>query len=122
MITKEFVEKDGRLVCRATFTLPNRLWVESVHLVGDFNGWDHTSHPFLRAPDGSYSITLDLECGRTYQFRYLADGRQWMNDNQADGNVPNPFGSSNCLLITETAFKPYRDEEETRREHERDHR
>jgi 1,4-alpha-glucan branching enzyme len=121
MIRKEFVQRDGAVVCRATFRLPSKLWADSVYLVGDFNNWNKTSHPLVCAPDGTCAVTVEFEVGRYYQFRYLADGQQWVNDNQADAYVPNPYGTSNCVLITDPAFVPYRDEEEKRREGERNH-
>lgn len=43
------------------------------------------------------------------QFRYLVDGQEWINDSQADAYIYNPYGTSNCLLITDLAFNPYRD-------------
>jgi hypothetical protein len=106
MISKEFVEKKGKVVCRVTFALPTQMWAESIYVVGDFDGWDQSDHKFRRLADGSYSITLELDCRRTYEFRYLDEGGIWLNDNRADGFVPNPFGTTNCLLITDPADKP----------------
>ena len=101
MIRKSFIQKDGSLICRATFTLPSSFWADTIHLVGDFNSWSTTSLPFGRGWDGSWTLTLDLECGRSYQFRYLVDGRDWTNDGQADAYVANPYGTDNCVLIAE---------------------
>jgi hypothetical protein len=100
VIAKEFVRRDGRVLCRVTFSLPTKMWSESIYLVGDFNGWSQTAHRFIRSADGTYSVTLELECGRTYQFRYLEEGHNWLNDSQADGCVPNSYGGANCLLDT----------------------
>jgi len=110
MIHKAFVEKEGTLVARVTFSLPSSLWADQIYLVGDFNDWNQYSLPFGRERDGAWSLTMDFECGRTYQFRYLCDGRDWMNDNQADAYIYNPYGSNNCVLITDPAFKPHRGE------------
>jgi hypothetical protein len=41
------------------------------------------------------AVPRDLELGRAFQFRYLRDGEVWLNDNQADAYVPNPYGSDN---------------------------
>ena len=46
-----------------------------------------------------WTITVDLELNREYQFRYLKDG-EWMNDNQADAYAQNPYGSDNFVVVT----------------------
>jgi 1,4-alpha-glucan branching enzyme len=100
VIEKRFVKSRGKSVVRVTFSLPSSTWACQVNLVGDFNSWNRTSHPLQQDKDGKWTITLDLEPGRTYEFRYLADGTEWANDNQADGTVPNPYGASNSLVVT----------------------
>jgi hypothetical protein len=63
--------------------------------------------PFL---EEEWTLTVDLEVGRCYQFRYRRDG-EWINDGQADGYVHNRFGSDNFLVVTDPKFKPYADGE-----------
>ncbi|MDX2286769.1 MAG: isoamylase early set domain-containing protein [Bacteroidia bacterium] len=67
---------------------------DSVFLVGDFNDWDQQAEPMAKQKNGSFSTTLDLEQGRSYQFRYLLDGTTWQNDSEADGQAPTPFGDA----------------------------
>ncbi len=107
MIEKTYVEKEGTMVARVSFRLPHSTWATCVHLVGDFNEWDRTSHPFVNDRDGSWSITEDFPCGRAYQFRYLIDGQDWINDGQADAYIYNQYGSDNCVLITDPQFQRY---------------
>jgi hypothetical protein len=57
-----------------------------------------------------WTLTVDLEVGRCYQFRYRRDG-EWINDGQADGYVHNRFGSDNFLVVTDPKSKPYADGE-----------
>jgi 1,4-alpha-glucan branching enzyme len=110
MIQKVFIETDRGPVARVTFSLPDSMWAEEVYLVGDFNGWNYTSHPFQRDRQGNWSLTVELELGRAYQFRYLRDGRDWMNDSQADACVHTRYGSDNFVVITDPHFKQYCDE------------
>jgi 1,4-alpha-glucan branching enzyme len=107
MMEKTFVEKDGSLVAHVKFSLPSSTWASTVHLVGDFNEWDLTSHPFNNDRDGDWTISLDFPCGRAYQFRYLIDGQDWINEGQADAYVYNQYGSDNCVLITDPTFRRY---------------
>jgi len=67
--------------------------------MGEFNDWQ-TSQAMRRQKDGSWRITVDLEPGREYQFRYLVDGQRWLNDPQADNYVPNPYGDQNSVVVT----------------------
>jgi len=107
MIHKTFVETDGRPMARVTFAMPNSTWVDAVYLVGDFNDWNRTSHPLERDREGHWHLTLDLDLGRAYQFRYLRDGEEWINDNQADAHVSNPYGGANSVIITDPDFVPF---------------
>lgn len=74
---------------------------KKVFLVGDFNQWDTEARPMRKQKNGSYSITMDLELGREYQFRYLtADGR-WLNDPDADRYEFNEYaGTENSVVST----------------------
>lgn len=90
-----------RPVCKATFTLPPLAHdsVEKVSLIGDFNGWDANAMPMKRRKDGSWSVKIELEPGREYQFLYQLDGERYANDNAADAYVPNPFGTGENSVI-----------------------
>lgn len=88
---------EGRRVT-VTFQLPATIWAERVNLVGDFNDWSCHAHPLERTDDDTWKITIELEKGNSYQFRYLIDGQHWQNDWNADRYVPNPFGGDNSVL------------------------
>ena len=99
MIIKSKGSKQGQIA--ATFQLPEAVSAETVHVVGDFNDWSRHSHALTRCADGrGWRATVELEQGRTYQFRYLINGKTWQNDWQADGYAPNPFGGENSVLET----------------------
>ena len=113
MIHKTFVEENEQIRARITFTLPDTIWADRITLVGDFNGWDLHSHPFTRTRAGEWTITLELEPSRAYQFRYLQGNNQWINDPAADAYVHNIYGSDNSVVITDPNFKPHCDERKT---------
>ncbi len=88
-------------VCKVTFTLPEAIKAETAYLVGDFNNWDEKATPMkMVKKSGQFSIALDLETGREYQFRYLVNGTEWHNDWHADKYVPNPFSGDNSVVTT----------------------
>ncbi|PJF41244.1 MAG: glycoside hydrolase [Chloroflexi bacterium] len=92
--------------CKVTFYFPSQLsktsvLAETVNLVGDFNGWSETETPMTKLEDGRFSVTLELERGREYQFRYLVNHSEWHNDWQADKYVPNPFMGDNSVIVVD---------------------
>lgn len=84
-----------------TFELPSTVWAEQVALVGEFNNWDKQRDFLIQdRNDAIWRITLELEVGRHYQFRYLVNGVDWHNDWSADAYVPNQQGTDNSVVIT----------------------
>lgn len=95
MLKKSYTQS-GR--CRVTFELPAEASAETATLVGEFNDWDKTAHPMSKRKDGRFSITLTLDAGRQYRFRYWLDGGRWENDWEADAYVPNDFGTEDSVV------------------------
>jgi 1,4-alpha-glucan branching enzyme len=81
--------------CQVTFTMPKEAVqsAQTVHLAGDFNNWDTTATPLKKQKSGDFSVTLDLQTGQEYQYRYLLDGKTWVNDWKADRYQPSPIGN-----------------------------
>lgn len=97
MIEKEPANKPNRV--RVTFLLPSNLWADRVNLVGEFNDWDTMATPMSRSrADANWRVTVELEAGRRYKFRYLVDGKEWLNDWHADDHAENPYGSYDSVL------------------------
>src|SRR6267142_6853456 len=51
---------------------------QSVYLVGDFNGWDPTSHSMRRRVDGWWFIEVQLSHGH-HRYRFLVDGKPMLD-------------------------------------------
>ena len=88
-------------VCKVTFSLPKEATksAKSVHLVGEFNNWEVSATPMKKMKDGSFQAIMQLEPGRSYQFRYLIDGEKWENDWTADHYVPSSFGAAENSVV-----------------------
>ena len=88
-------------VCKVTFKLPKEAAKSAgkVTIVGEFNHWDTEATPMKKLKDGSFTVTLDLEKDREYQYRYLIDGTRWENDWKADKYVPSGGGSDNSVVV-----------------------
>jgi len=87
-------------ICKVTFYSPAQVQAETVHLVGDFNAWNETSDPMKLLKDGRFSLVLELESGKEFQFRYLVNGTEWHNDWEADKYATNPFSGDNSVVTT----------------------
>ena len=91
-----------KALCKVTFMLPciAAPGAGLVCIVGDFNNWSIISDPMKRQKSGDFTITLDLEPGRQYQYRYLIDESRWENDWWADAYVTTPYGDcENSVVI-----------------------
>lgn len=103
MFTKKYLK--SRNVCHTTFELtdkelPKGIRFETVSLVGEFNGWNPKIALMKRSKNKAYKAVVDLEPNQRFQFRYLANGKQWFNDQHADAYVASGNGEENCVIIT----------------------
>jgi len=98
-IRKQFLK--SRPICKVTFKIPEEIGngAKYVHLVGEFNDWSTSATPMKHLKSGTFSVTIDLETGRSYQFRYLIGQSHWTNDPEADDELPTPFGESRNSVI-----------------------
>lgn len=91
----------SRPVCKVTFKLPKAasLGAQQVCVVGDFNGWNKETHAMNRLKNGTFTLTLELQKGKDYRFRYLIDRHIWENDWCADKYVPNRYGCDDSVVM-----------------------
>ena len=99
-IEKQILQKNN--LCKVKFSVTKEVaeTAKSAHLVGDFNDWDTSAIPMKKTKGGSYFVSLELETGKEYQFRYLLDNQRWENDISADKFVPNGFGDSENSVLS----------------------
>jgi len=106
-LRKKYLKKGQ--VCQVMFVLPKEAVqsANTVHVVGDFNNWDTTATPLKKQESGDFSVTLELESGKEYQFRYLLDGKIWENDWKADKYEPSPAGNcENSVAVVQRGAGP----------------
>ncbi|MFH1153599.1 MAG: isoamylase early set domain-containing protein [Pseudomonadota bacterium] len=87
--------------CKTTFILSKEAAgnAEYVNIVGDFNNWDRAASPMKRLKNGSFTIDINLACGREYQYRFLMDGITWENDWAADSYIPSPMDACDNSVV-----------------------
>lgn len=84
---------------KVTFTLPKEAVenAETVAVLGDFNNWKE-GLVLSKQKDGSFKAALELEKGRSYEYRFLINGEKWENDWAAEQYAPTPFGNYNSVV------------------------
>ena len=94
-ITKNYLK--SKAVCKITFDIPAE--AEKLAVVGDFNNWDAEANPLKKLKSGNFKGQINLEKGQSYEFKYVADGKHYFNDEQADSYQFNEYaGSENGVL------------------------
>ena len=91
---------------RVTSELPSTVWAERVNLVGEFNDWDTLSTPMKRErADANWRASVELRTGQRNRFRYLLDGKEWINDWHSD-DFENSYGSNDSIVDLTEFGKP----------------
>ena len=88
-LTKKFLK--SKPVCKVTFKVDadTANGAKKVFLAGDFNEWKTGKKAEMKKlKNGSFTTTVDLETGKEHAFRYVVDGKQWINESEADKYVP----------------------------------
>jgi 1,4-alpha-glucan branching enzyme len=83
---------------RVTFTVDPRVGARTAAVCGEWNDWSADADVMHRDAGGGFSLTVGLDAGRAYRFRYLLDGQRWDNDWAADAYVRNDFGGDDSVV------------------------
>ena len=83
---------------RVTFTIDPQVGAQAAAVCGEWNGWSADAGVMQRDAEGGFSVTVELDAGRAYRFRYLLDGQRWDNDWAADAYVRNDFGGDDSVV------------------------
>jgi len=78
-----------------TFTYQPTEKISSVTLVGSWDDWN--DNIMKEKKNGEFYITKVLATNTSYEFRYLVDNKEWVNETNLP-TVQNPHGSHNSLL------------------------
>ncbi|MDC0611948.1 isoamylase early set domain-containing protein [Vibrio sp.] len=97
MINKRYFKTKDEV--EVTFELEVPESSSKVSIVADFLDWQ--PEPMKKiAKSSMFKFKTRLPKDGEFQFRYLLDGQQWVNDPNADNYIPNGFGEDNSLVST----------------------
>lgn len=88
--------------CKVTFRLDKSQvgGARQAGLAADFNDWHPEKTPMKALKSGDFTVTVDLEKGREYQYRYVVDGGIWITDEAADKYMHcNYAGGPNAVVV-----------------------
>ena len=99
-IKKQYLKAKNK--CKVTFSIDAELvnGGKEVAILGEFNDWTPDEHVMRKLKDGSFTKTIELETGHDYQFRYLVDGKVWINDNQPDNLAYSGVAAEKNSVVT----------------------
>lgn len=93
MLKKKYVKSKDEY--EVTFELPSE--AGEVSLVCEANGWQPVA---MKKSKGTFTAKLRLPANGRYQYRYLINNSEWVNDDAADGYAANEHGSTNSVVET----------------------
>lgn len=99
-VQKRYLKNNN--VCKVTFRVSPEIGknYKKACVIGSFNNWNYNSHRMKKlVKDGSFSIIVNLDANKEYEFKYLLDDKVWLNDEEADGQVFSQFGNSQNSVI-----------------------
>ena len=96
MLKKKYVKTKDEY--EVTFELPAD--AKEVTLVCDANGWEPVN---MKKSKGVFAAKMRLPANGSYQYRYLVDNSEWVNDEAADKYVANEHGTTNSVVETYNA-------------------
>lgn len=70
---------------------------KSIEILGLNSNWQHPV-TMKKKKDGSFSVNVILRKESRHEFKYLVNETEWLNDPDADGEVPNSFGGTNSFV------------------------
>ncbi len=94
MVQKTYYKTKDYCKVKFSFT-PEK--AETVEILGLNSDWKHAVI-MSKKKDGSFSADVNLPKDSTHEFKYLVNETLWVNDPEADKEVPNVFGGSNSVI------------------------
>ncbi len=86
-IKKQYLK--SKPVCKVTFRLNKKSVgkAQKACVAAEFNGWRVDKTPMKALKNGDFTVTVALDKGHEYQYRYVVDGKHWITDDEADKYV-----------------------------------
>lgn len=94
MVQKTYYKTKDYCKVKFSFKVEN---AETIEILGLNSDWQKAVI-MSRKKDGSFSADVNLPKDSTHEFKYLVNEQEWINDPEADSEVPNMYGGSNSVI------------------------
>lgn len=74
---------------------------DSVSVAGDFNSWNHIATPLKRNTSGLWSTEIVAPKVGRLEYKFIVNGRRWLEDPSNGMKAPDNFGGLNSVLVIE---------------------
>ncbi len=95
-IDRSTQRKNGKVM--VTFSMQASETTEALYLVGWFDEWDESVYRMERLPDGKWAVTLELEPGCEYVYRFRTASGDLLKDPSMPA-APARFGPNTFFCI-----------------------
>jgi serine protease AprX len=92
-----FTKAESRVV---SFTYHNDR-AETVSVAGDFNGWDTVQTPLIKLESGLWHVSIPSLVAGRYEYKFVIDGREWIEDPANGLKAVNNVGGLNSILVVD---------------------
>ncbi len=82
--------------CKVKFTFGTGN-AERIEIFGLNNTWQKPLK-MKKRKDGKFIAETNLPKGSSHEFKYLVNQAEWLNDDDADREVPNMYGGTNGVI------------------------
>lgn len=82
--------------CKVKFSIQH-VHASSMDILGLNSDWDKAI-PMIHKKDGTFSVDVNLPKESRHEFKYLMNKKEWINDPDADAEVPNGLGGTNSVI------------------------
>ena len=72
---------------------------DTVSVAGDFNGWNRSATPLTRHNSGLWSTEIVVPQSGRFEYKFIVDGRRWVEDPSNGMKVPDNHGGLNSVLL-----------------------
>lgn len=99
-LKKQFLKSNAS--CKVTFrvTKSEANGATDVKLAGSFTNWESDAIEMTQLKSGDFTANVTLPSNTQFEYRYLVDGTNWMNDSEPDAYQANGLGEENSVIST----------------------
>jgi Glycogen recognition site of AMP-activated protein kinase len=95
MVQKTYFKTKDYCKVKFTFSLEN---AETVEILGLNSDWEN-SIIMSKKKDGTFTSELSLPKNSQHEFKYRVNGKEWVNEPEADSQNPNGLGGINSVIV-----------------------